>query len=306
VTTSPFTKGIAAALIGGLLAATSVPALAEDILVTHAQGETSVPVNPAKVITFDLATIDTLDALGVEIAGLPGTNLPEYLSKYGEDKYLKVGSLFEPDYEAVAAAAPDLIIVAGRSSAAYPELAKIAPTIDLSNDWTKFEASIRANSEILGQIFSKQDEIKALETKLDESIATAKAKAPEAGTALVILTNAGEVTAFGPGSRFGWLYDTLGLKAAASSAEAGAHGDAVSFEYILEANPDWLFVIDRDAATGGAEAAKQVLDNELVGQTNAWKNGHVVYLDPVRTYIINGGLPAFTLLVDQVADALGK
>ena len=96
---------------------------------------------------------------------------------------------------------------------------------------------------------------------------------------------------------------SLGIVPAAE-AKAETHGDAISFEFILEANPDWLFVIDRDAATGEGSSAA-ILDNELVNQTNAVKNGHVVNIDPVRSYIINGGLPAFTTLVDQVGTAIG-
>ena len=124
---------------------------------------------------------------------------------------------------------------------------------------------------------------------LDEKIAAVKADAADAGTGLVVLTSGGEVTAYGPGSRFGWIHDTLGVTPAVADVEAATHGDAISFEFILEANPDWLFVIDRDAATGsgGAEA---VLDR-LVQQTNAWKNGHVVYIDG-PLYIVNGDLPA--------------
>lgn len=280
------------------------PALAADITVTHAQGETVVAQNPQKVVTFDFASLDTLDALGIDIAGLPGSNLPPYLDKYSDEKYLKLGTLFEPDYEAVAAAQPDLIIVAGRSSGAYAELAKIAPTIDLTNDWARFETSIKDNSRILGDIFGKTAEVEAMIAELDGKIAAIKARAPEAGTALVVLTSGAEVTTFGPGSRFGWLHDSLGLAPAQAEVAAETHGDAVSFEYLLETNPDWLFVIDRDAATGEGSAAA-ILDNELVNQTNAVRNGHVVTIDPVRSYIVNGGLPAFTALVDQVGTALG-
>lgn len=292
-------------LAGAALAAAvaAFPAMAEDITVKHAQGETAVPVNPAKVASFDLATLDTLDVLGVEIAGLPGANLPEYLSKYAADSYAKLGTLFEPDFEAVNALAPDLIIVAGRSAGQLPELAKLAPTIDLSNDWTRFADSIKENSRTLGQVFGKTAEIDAMIAALDEKIEATKALAADAGTGLVVLTNGAEVTAFGPGSRFGWIFDTLGVKHAVDSVAAATHGDVVSFEFILETNPDWLFVVDRDAATGGAASAA-ILDNELVQQTNAWKNGHVVYIDPVRSYVVNGGLPAFTQLVDQVQTAL--
>ena len=296
--------GLATAFVGLSAASLSFPAFAADITVTHAQGETVVAENPQKVITFDLASLDTLDALGVEIAGLPGSNLPGYLQKFAADSYLKVGSLFEPDYEAVAAAAPDLIIVAGRSSAAYSELSKIAPTIDLSNDWADFEGSIKENSLILGEIFGKTTEVEAMIAELDDKIAAIKADAADAGTGLVVLTTAGEVTAYGPGSRFGWIHDSLGIAPAAEQVEIANHGDAISFEFILEANPDWLFVIDREAAVAGVGSAEAVLDNELVNQTSAVEAGHVVAIDPVRAYIINGGLPAFTVLVDQIGTAL--
>ena len=298
------TPAILAAIAAGALAVTS-PVTAQDITVTHAQGETVLPGTPANVATFDFATIDTLDALGVEIKGVPASNLPEYLAKYGADSYARIGTIFEPDYEAVNALAPDLVIVAGRSSAALPELAKIAPTIDLSNDWASFEASIKDNSRKLGGIFGKEAEVEALIAALDEKIAAVKADAADAGTGLIVLTSGAEVTAYGAGSRFGWIHDTLGVTPAIADVEAATHGDAISFEFILETNPDWLFVIDRDAATGEGAAAA-ILDNELVAQTNAWKNGNVVYIDPVRSYIVNGGLPAFTYLVDQVGAALAK
>ena len=298
------TPALCAALVAGALATVSL-ATAQEITVTHAQGETVLPGTPVNVATFDFATIDTLDALGVEIKGVPASNLPEYLAKYAADSYAKIGTIFEPDYEAVNALAPDLIIVAGRSSAALPELAKIAPTIDLSNDWASFEASIKDNSRKLGEIFGKEAEVEALIATLDEKIAAVKADAADAGTGLIVLTSGAEVTAYGTGSRFGWIHDTLGVTPAIADVEAATHGDAISFEFILETNPDWLFVIDRDAATGEGAAAA-ILDNELVAQTNAWKNGNVVYIDPVRSYIVNGGLPAFTVLVDQVGAALAK
>ncbi|MEI9900698.1 MAG: siderophore ABC transporter substrate-binding protein [Hyphomicrobium sp.] len=296
----PVRSTILAASLTALLA---LPAAAEDIVVKHAQGETTVTVNPEVVITFDYAALDTLDALGVEVDGLPGSNLPEYLSKYAADSYAKVGTIFEPDFEAVAALEPDLIIVAGRSSAAYPELSKIAPTIDLSNDWARFEASIKENSLVLGQIFGKTAEVEAQIAELDAAIAASKAAAADAGTGLIVLTSAGEVTAFGPGSRFGWVHETAGVTPAIADVEAATHGDAISFEFILETNPDWLFVIDRDAATGEGAAAA-ILENELVAETSAWKNDHVVYIDPIRSYIVNGGLPAFTALINQVGTAV--
>jgi len=77
----------------------------------------------------------------------------------------------------------------------------------------------------------------------------------------------------------------------------------------LRHDPDWLFVIDRDAAIGteGAQPAAQVLDNELMHQTKAWQQGHVVYLDPFNWYIISGaGLSSANEMLDEIASAYAE
>lgn len=279
---------------------------ADEITITHAQGETVVPLNPETVLTFDLASLSTLHALGVEVAGVPDFALPETLEQYASDDYLKIGSLFEPDYEAVAAADADLIIVAARSAAVYPELSAIAPTIDLTADNSDFLASNFHNAEILGQIFGKEEEAAALIEEITASVEVVQEAAAEAGTALIVMVNGGEVTAYGTGSRFGWIHDELGFTPVIEDIEEATHGEAISFEFILEANPDWLIVIDRDVAVGeDSEAAVNVLDNELVAQTTAWQNEQVINLTPSNWYIVMGGLGAIQEMVDEVGIALG-
>lgn len=279
---------------------------ADEITITHAQGETVVPLNPETVLTFDLASLSTLHALGVDVTGVPDFAFPETLEQYASDDYLKIGSLFEPDYEAVAAAEPDLIIVAARSAAVYPELSEIAPTIDLTADNTDFLASNFHNAEILGQIFGKEEEVAALEEEILASVEVVQEAAAEAGTALIVMVSGGEVTAYGPGSRFGWIHDELGFEPVIEDIEEATHGEAISFEFILEANPDWLIVVDRDIAIGEeGEAAVNVLDNELVAQTTAWQNEQVINLTPSNWYIVMGGLGAIQEMVDEVGTALG-
>lgn len=298
----------------GLIAATLALALlpislasAEEITVKHTQGEITLPTTPKKVVVFDLATLDNLDALGVEIAGVPTVKLPDYLSKYTGEGYAKVGSLFEPDFEAVNAADADLVIVGGRSSAKYAELAKIAPTIDLTTDPKNFVASVKSNVETLGRIFGKEKEAEAEIAALDAAIKGVRKAAGKAGKGLLVLTTGGKMSAYGPGSRFGVLHSEFGVTPAREGLDTANHGQAASFEFILETNPDWLFVIDRDAAIGReGVAAKQFLDNELVAQTTAWKTSQVVYLDPAGWYLIGGGITALRGNADQIAKALRK
>ncbi|GHC64072.1 siderophore ABC transporter substrate-binding protein [Limoniibacter endophyticus] len=297
------------ALAGALALAlgASVPTFAQELVVTHTKGETKLTAKPAKVLTFDLATLDTLDALGVEVAGVPGGAKPDYLAKYEDKKYEKIGTFFEPDYEAVNAAEPDLIVVAGRSSAKYDDLAKIAPTIDLTVDAKNYLASSVANVQKLGEIFGKQAEAKELVEKLEKTTADLKASAANAGTALVILTTGGKMSAYGEGSRFGVAYSDYGFKPAAKTDEKANHGQAISNEFILETNPDWLLVIDRDAAIGReGQSAQQMLDNEIVHKTKAWQEGNVVYLKSANWYTVNGGVQALQQNVDQLSEAVAK
>ncbi|MBD9388235.1 siderophore ABC transporter substrate-binding protein [Agrobacterium sp. AGB01] len=287
----------------------ALTANAQDISIKHGQGETVLKGVPQKVLVLDIPSLDTMDALGVEPAGVLASNLPAYLSKYSDAKYLKVGTLFEPDYEAINAAEADLAIVGGRSRAKYPEVSAIVPALDMSVDAQNYIASTKTNILTLGKVFGKDAEAAKLDATIDEKIAALKAVAADAGTAMILVTNAGKVGAYGPNSRVGWLHKEVGFKTVAEDIDDRFHGgDIVSFEYLLEANPDWLFVVDRDAGVGnsGGDASQKVLDNELVHQTTAWKKGQIVYLDPQAAYIVSSGYTALTMLIDQVYKAVSE
>nr|WP_314358882.1 siderophore ABC transporter substrate-binding protein [uncultured Achromobacter sp.] len=275
--------------------------------VKHARGQTSVPANPTKTIVMDMAVLDTLHALDVEVAGVPtAAKLPPQLAQYAEPRYLKVGSLFEPNYEVIHAAQPQVIIVAGRSAPKYDELSKLAPTIDLTVDPRDLVGSVTRNTETLAAIYGKQAQARQKLDALRASISALQGQAATAGTALVILTTGGKMSAYGPGSRFGVIHDAFGLKPAAKGLNVSNHGQAISFEFIAETNPDWLFVIDRDAAIGReGVSAQRMLDNDLVRATAAWKNKRVVYLNGFNWYLLgSAGLTAMQQNVDDIAAAL--
>nr|WP_246413896.1 siderophore ABC transporter substrate-binding protein [Martelella radicis] len=281
------------------------PAFAETVTVEHASGSTDVETGPKTVVVFDLSALDTLDALGVTVTGVPDAPMPASLSQFSDDGYETVGSLFEPDFEAVNALQPDLIIVGGRSQAKYDDLSRIAPTIDLTIPNDAFLEGVEGNARLLGRIFDRQDAAEAEIAALETSLETLQNLTDDAGTALVLLTTGGKISAFGPGSRFGDIYDIYGFAPADADLDVANHGQAVSFEYIMEQNPDWLYVLDRDAAIGrSGEAAEQLLDNELVARTNAWQNDQVIYADGGLLYLASGGIRAQKALADQVIGAL--
>lgn len=305
---SPFSNSLRSLAVAAALAiAGGAPVLAETLKIEHSSGVTDVEKSPKTVLVYDFGMLETLDMLGIPVAGVPGSAIPPSLEKYKADSYPKIGTLFEPDYEAINAAEADLVIVGGRSQAKYAEVAKIAPTIDLTSDDKDIIGSVKKNAEILGQIFGKEAEIKANVDKLDASIEKLRGIAAEKGTGLILLTTGGKISAYGKGSRFGVLHDVFGIKPADPELQVATHGQAVSYEYILETNPDWIFVVDRDAAIGQqAQPAAALLDNELVRQTKAWKDGHVVYLDSAKLYLTASGLKSQQDIVDQLTQALEK
>lgn len=296
----------AAALLLALLAAAALagPAAAE-ITVEHASGRTVLPAAPKKLVVFDLAALDTLDALGVPVFGVAGGAKPPSLAQYNDARYRRMGTLWEPDYEAVNEAGPDLIIVGGRSGPRYAALSKLAPTIDLSSDPADPLGSELRNIRSLARLFDKEAEAEQRIARIQAGIAAIHAKAGQAGSALFILSTGGRLSAFGRGSRFGLLHGALGFRPAAPDLDAGIHGQPVSFEFIARTDPDWLFVLDRDAAIGArGQPARQLLDNELVRQTKAWRKGQVVSVDAASWYLAAGGLRALRTTIDQIAAAL--
>ncbi len=291
----------------GFAALAPVPGHSQDMTVRHAQGETRLPPNFGPVLVFDMPSLDTLDALGVAVAGVPTGLKPPHLAKYDGPSYKKIGTFFEPDYEAVNAAEPGLIVVGGRSAPKYADLSRIAPTIDLTVDPNDYLESSIANAETLGRIFGKTAMVKQRVDRLRASIAALKATAANAGTGLLVLTTGGKMSAYGVGSRFGILHSEFGIRPAVENLKVSNHGQAISFEFILQANPDWLFVIDRDAAIGqDGKPARQFLDNDIVRRTTAWQKNQVVHLDGGSWYVVGGGLASLQKDVDNLTAALTK
>ncbi|MCY8943174.1 siderophore ABC transporter substrate-binding protein [Bacillus atrophaeus] len=283
----------------------------DQITVKHDLDKNGIKVtkNPKKVVVFNFGILDTLDKLGLQgsVAGLPKNSLPDYLSSYKNDKYTDVGSLKEPDFEKVADLDPDLIIISGRQSDSYKEFSKIAPTIYLDIDSAKYMESFKSNTETIGKIFNKEDEVKSQLAKIDDSISDVKKTAKKVNKkGLVIMANDGKISAFGPKSRYGLIHDVFGVTPADQNIEASTHGQSVSYEYISKTNPDYLFVVDRGTAIGETSSTKQVVESDYVKKVNAVKNDHVVYLDSATWYLSGGGLESMAQMIKEVKDGLEK
>ncbi|MDY5577761.1 MAG: ABC transporter substrate-binding protein, partial [Lachnospiraceae bacterium] len=80
-----------------------------------------------------------------------------------------------------------------------------------------------------------------------------------------------------------------------------------NFEFIVDKNPDYIFVMDRDAAIGtdGAKPAREIMENDLVKGTDAYKNGNIIYLaNPAVWYTAEGGIGALDIMLSDLESEL--
>ncbi|WP_019223643.1 siderophore ABC transporter substrate-binding protein [Bartonella rattaustraliani] len=279
-----------------------------NITIDHASGTTSVATSPQKVVVFDLAALDNINRLGIKaVVGVPEGKKPTYLQRFNDAKYEKIGTIFEPDYEKIATLQPDLIIISSRTQPKYQDLSKIAPTIDLTVSNENSLEDIKRNVSILGKIFGKEKEAAQEIAKLDEKLAEVRKNTQGKGTALVLMTSGGKISALGPKSRFDIIHSSFGIAPATDKLTVQKHGQLISPEFILETNPDWLLVVDRDAAIGReGQSAAQLLNNELVHRTTAGKQKQIIYLDSWSWYRVSGGLTGLNEAAQQISEAFTK
>ena len=264
---------------------------------------------PEKIVVFDLGAADTIRALGFEknIVGMPTKTIPTYLKDLA-GKVKNVGSMKEPDLEAIAALEPDLIIASIRTQKFVDKFKEIAPTVLFQASKDDYWTSTKANIESLAGAFGETGVKKAKEelANLDKSIQEVATKNESSDKkALAILLNEGKMAAFGAQSRFSFLYQTLKFKPTDTTFEDSRHGQEVSFESVKEINPDILFVINRTLAIGGDNSSNGgVLENALIAETPAAKNGKIIQLTPDLWYLSGGGLESIRLMIGDAQKAL--
>ncbi|WP_407830352.1 siderophore ABC transporter substrate-binding protein [Vagococcus lutrae] len=266
----------------------------------HGQ-EFEIMKNPQKIVVFDMGSLDTIHALeeSEKVVGVPQKNLPSYLSEF--ESVSSVGGLKEPDLEKINQLKPDLIIISGRQEDYQETLSAIAPTLYVALESGQAWEDTLKNIEQLGQILDKEseakshiDSLKARRDQLHEKIEKKEEKA------LITLVNEGQLSAYGSGSRFGIIHDAFGYKQADDTIEASTHGQSVSFEYVLEKNPDVLFIIDRTQAIGGDTHNNNIESQPLIAETTAAQKERLVRLDPEVWYLSGGGIESLNRMMDDL------
>ena len=272
-----------------------------------------VPFDPKRVAVMDMAALDILEQLGLEerVVGASDTSL-DYLEKYMEkEQVAALGTIKEADMEAVMASEPDVIFIGGRLAKSYDALSEIAPVVYLSID-TQLGTleSVRKNAGIIASIFGLEEQADQLLEGFEERLAALAGFSTDK-TAIVGMVTSGGFNVLGNDGRCSLISREAGFENIGVDAEidTSTHGNEASFEFVVEKEPDYVFVLDRDAAVGteGAKLAQEIMENELIMGTEAYRNGNLIYLsNPAVWYTAEGGIRALDQMIGDLEYALLK
>lgn len=281
--------------------------LATPIMVKHELGTTSITYHPQRAAVLDMNEADFLDQLSIPIAGMPKDYVPHFLQKYKDDQKVQdLGAIVQPNMERIYTLKPDIILMTPLQANQYQALSKIAPTvhydINFNNSQQHHIEAIKAHLITLGQIFNQQQlatqKVDALDAKVAE-VRKITANRPE--KALVVLHNNGAFSNFGVQSRYGFVFNAFGVKPASTVVDTSLHGQPISSEFIKQADPDILYIVDRTAVMEHRPTIDaERMSNPLLRQTKAWKNGKVVFVDADAWYITAASPTSMHILINDV------
>ncbi|MEK3979922.1 ABC transporter substrate-binding protein [Psychrobacillus sp. FSL K6-2836] len=267
---------------------------------------------PKRIISLDYGFLDTLDALGVEgivgvAAGGGKGNIPEHLKeKYApSDEIADVGTLKAIDFEAVAAANPDIIFMSGRQTPFYEELKEITPNVVfIGSDNSNYIDAVYETVDLAANMFGKVEKGEELKAELQEKVDAVKEKAAGYENALVAMYNDKKISGFDNSaeSRFAYVYNDFGFKPATTDIKASSHGSDFSYESLLSVDPEVLLIVDRTVSD--VETIKADIENDIIKQTRAYKEGKIVYLDGTNWYFSSNGVTTEAAKLQEILDEL--
>lgn len=261
-----------------------------------------------RIATFDLGSLDTLDALGLneQVVGVPKASLPDYLEQYAADNVTNIGGLRSPDMDAISESEPNLILYTGRQGEWEEELGEIAPLLNTSLQGDDYLAAFDANVRELASRLAVESKAEEALATLHADIETQREALSNAPRTLVVTHNGGNLML----NQHPVVHDVLGvatveMPASVTSETRGTRTfTPLSPEAISEIDPQVVLVIDRSAAIGDEPADADALAKTLLDA--GAEKAQVVMLTPALWYLSGGGLQSLALQVEEVAAALNS
>ena len=273
--------------------------------VTHFAGVTEISAAPTRIAVVSTGQLDALLTLGqVPTAATRAENsglVPEYLSEAfpqdaaALDAMTDIGQRTEPDLEAIAQAAPDLILInATRGAELYDALSAIAPTVVTKGNGVNWKSDFLLIADALGDEGAARGILDSLQS---DSAAFAVGR-QEGATTVSFLQSTGDRTRImGVPSFAGGLAQDLGL-GRPSSQQFDETSQEISAEQIDLADADHVFY----AGTG--EGVAFIESAPLWSTLQAVADGKAVAVD-YDPWFLNAGPTAARLVQDEIVREVG-
>lgn len=234
--------------------------------------EITIEAQPESIVSVSPTGTEMLFAVG---AGDAVVAVDDY-STYPEDAPVTDLSAYEPNLEAILGYSPDLVvigdgeddIVSGLESAGVPALVLPAAE-DLDGTYAQLEKVGVAT----GHVADAAELVAQMQTDIEELIA----QIPETDEAPTYFHELDEALYSVTSNTFiGQLYELAGFENIADAVADGNDYPQLSAEFILDADPDFIFLAD-------AQCCGQNLDTVAArpgfGTLSAVTNGNVIELD---------------------------
>lgn len=273
--------------------------------VTHFAGVTEVPSAPSRIAVVSTGQLDALLALGdVPTAATRAENsglVPQYLrdafpdDASALDAMVDIGQRTEPDLEAIAQAAPDLILVnSTRGAELYDALSAIAPTVVTKGNGVNWKSDFLLIADALGD----EGEARSILDALHVDSAAFADTHPAGEPTVSFLQSTGDRTRImGVPSFAGGIAEDLGL-GRPESQQFDETSTEISAEQIDLADADHVFY----AGTGQGVAF--IEDAPLWSTLTAVADGRAVSVD-YDPWFMNAGPIAARLVQDEMVRAIG-
>ncbi|MEW1957097.1 ABC transporter substrate-binding protein [Kineococcus sp. NPDC059986] len=272
--------------------------------VVHAAGSTTVPARPTRVVVISTGQMDAALTLGVvpvgATAGDGAGRVPGYLrdrfpaDAAALDAVADLGTRTEPNLEAVAALAPDLVLVnaSAKDGDVLAALQAIAPTVVTQGTGLRWKQDLLLLADGLGLRQRAQ-------SWLDEQHGRAAALAPDPSPTVSFLRRNGDrVRVFGVASFSGSVAEDAGLARPPAQSFTDDTSRDLSAEQLDLADADHLLF-----GVQGGDAA-ELTSLPTWGDLGAVRAGRAVQVDD-DAFFLNTGPTAARIVLEELERVVG-
>ena len=245
------------------------------VTVTSAGVETTIEEQPEAIVSLSPTATEMVFAIGAgdQVVGVDDN------SNFPEDAPMTDLSSYDPNVEAVIAEDPDLVLLSGDTNdvVAGLEAAGVATivlpaAVEIDDVYTQIE--------LLGAATGHAGEAGELVEEMQTEIEELTADLPERDTPLTYYHELDDTLFSVTSDTFlGQLYALAGLENVADAADPtgeAAGYPQLSAEYLIDADPDLVFLADTKCCAVTAETFAQ---RPGFGDLTAVRDGHVIPLD---------------------------